>query len=271
MVGKGSIEKNEDMINVIPLAGEGKRFKDENHTTPKPLILVSGKPMVIQAAHALPKAEKWIFVCRREHVIDYKLDETIRSYYPDAKIIVVDALTEGQASTCLLAKELINNDEELIIGACDNGMIWNKKKFEETKQDTDCLVWTYRNNTTVKKKPEAYGWVVVDENNNVKKTSVKIPISNTPMKDHAIAGAFWFKKGNIFVSAAEEMIEKNDKVNGEFYIDQCINYVVSAGLRVKIFEVEKYICWGTPEDLKKFQYWESFFKKYDESLNKNPV
>lgn len=252
----------------MPMAGEGKRFKDQGYKTPKPLILVSDKPMIIKAADSLPKADKWIFICRKEHIEDYEIDKVLQTYVPNITIIAVDKLTEGQASTCLLAKNLINNDEELMIGACDNGMIWDKEKFDDLRKEADCLVWTFRNNVAVKKKPEDYGWIVVDGENNALKASVKAPISDNTIKDHAIIGTFWFKKGSIFVEATEAMISKDDRVNGEFYVDQCINYVINAGYKVKVFEIEKYICWGTPEDLKKFQYWEEFFKKYDDKLAK---
>jgi NDP-sugar pyrophosphorylase family protein len=250
------------------MAGEGKRFKDQGYKIPKPLILVSSKPMIIKAAESLPEADKWIFICWQEHINNYEIDKALKKYYVDALIVIADKLTEGQASTCLLAKDLINNDEELLIGACDNGMVWNKEEFDKLRKETDCLVWTFRNNAAVKNKPQAYGWVVVDDDNNALRTSVKAPISDNPMNDHAIVGTFWFKRGSIFVEAAENMINKNDRINNEFYVDQCINYVVGAGHKAKVFEIDKYICWGTPDDLKKFEYWENFFEKHDNNLEK---
>jgi dTDP-glucose pyrophosphorylase len=249
------------------MAGEGKRFKDAGYETPKPLILISGKPMIINAANSLPKADKWIFISRNDLIEDYKIDKILENEFDDVAF-VIDPSPKGQASSCLLAKGLINNNEELTIGACDNGMIWDRDKFEKLKNEADCLVWTFRNNTTVKKKPEAYGWVVIDNNNNILKTSVKVPISANPINDHAIVGTFWFKKGSIFVKAVEDMIKNNDRIKNEFYVDQCINYVINSGHKAKVFEIEKYICWGTPEDLEKFQYWEKFFGKYDEKLDK---
>jgi bifunctional N-acetylglucosamine-1-phosphate-uridyltransferase/glucosamine-1-phosphate-acetyltransferase GlmU-like protein len=112
-------------------------------------------------------------------------------------------------------------------------------------------------------KPQQYGWVVADENNNATKVSVKVPISNNPKKDHAIVGAFWFRQGKYFVEAAERMIAKNRRVNNEFYVDECINELIEAGQKVKVFEIDSYICWGTPDDLRTYEYWQDFFSDMD--------
>lgn len=243
---------------LIPMAGAGSRFKKEGFKTSKPLILVNQKPMVVEATNYLPKGKRQIYICRKEHLKDDNIDVEIAKYYPKSKFIMIDYLTEGQASTCLLAKKEINNNEELIIGACDNGMIWEEEKFLREKKQADCLVWTFRNNVAVKNNPEAYGWIEINDRNEVKRTSVKVPISNNPISDHAIVGTFWFRKGKYFVDAAEKMISKNRRINNEFYVDECINDLIELGMKVKVFEVDKYICWGTPNDLRTYEYWEKF-------------
>lgn len=248
------------MITLIPMAGEGSRFKAEGYTTPKPLIPVLGKPMVVQAAESLPVADDYIFICRAFHISEYGIDQHLKAHYPEAKIITVDALTEGQASTCLLAKDLINNDQALAIGASDNGMQYDMAAFEAATKDADCLVFTFRNNVTVVPKPQQYGWVAVDQTGKATKVSVKVPISDNPIRDHAVVGAFWFRKGSLFVEAAEKMIARNRRVNNEFYVDECINELIEAGYNVRAFEVDKYVCWGTPNDLRTFEYWEHFFR-----------
>ena len=246
---------------LIPMAGAGSRFQKEGYVIPKPLILVQGTPIVVQATRALPVGERHIFICRDFHVSEYNIGVKIKDFFPEADIITVDKLTEGQASTCLLAKRLIDNEEELCIGASDNGMIYDKNAFEESKKEADCLVFTFRNNVTVVPKPQQYGWVMVDQENNATRISVKIPISSNPIKDHAIVGAFWFKKGKYFVEAADNMIEQNRRINNEFYVDECINDLITLGRKVKVFEIDYYIGWGTPDDLRTFEYWESFFNR----------
>ena len=59
---------------------------------------------------------------------------------------------------------------------------------------------------------------------------------------------------------AEKMIAKNRRINNEFYVDECINELIEIGLKVKVFEVDKYICWGTPNDLRTYEYWQGFHK-----------
>ena len=67
---------------------------------------------------------------------------------------------------------MIDNEEQLMIAASDNGMLWDRDRFELMKQDCDCLVWTFRGNNTVVKKPQAYGWIECDSELNIKKASV---------------------------------------------------------------------------------------------------
>ena len=43
--------------------------------------------------------------------------------------------------------------------------------------------------------------------------------------------------------------------------DDIINQNIKAGLKVKVFEVEHYICWGTPNDYDTYIYWQNFFNK----------
>ena len=256
---------------IIPMAGAGKRFTDAGYKTSKPAILTidrkTGKelPMVLCAVNDLPCVEKngsnITFIDRSFHKTD-GVEETIKKHFPLASFITVEKLTEGQACTCLLAKEKINNDEELLIAGCDNGMVFNQEKFEQEKQKADCLVFTYRHNEAVLENPNAYGWMKVDYENNITGTSIKKAISDNPTEDHAVVATFWFRHGADFVRAAEKMISENDRINGEFYVDQVAKYILNFGLKARVFEIDRYICWGTPKEYEDYQatlkYWARF-------------
>ena len=97
-------------INLIPLAGRGKRFADEGYKLPKPVVPVDGVPMVVAAAKSLPSADKTVFICLKEHIKKYHIDKEIKKYFPKAVIVPIAGVTEGQASTCLLAEKYIDPD-----------------------------------------------------------------------------------------------------------------------------------------------------------------
>ncbi len=251
------------MTNLVPMAGEGKRFKDAGYTTPKPLITVSEKPMIIQAIKGMPPSDKWIFVCRKEHIENYKVDKILKKKIPNAQIITIDKTTQGQTATCLLAKDLIDKKESLYIGTCDATKVWDINKWNSLIGDKkiDCIIWTFTKQFNLSINPKAWGWVDVDENNLVKKISVKVPISDTPYNNQAIIGAFWFRTGQLFVDIAEELIKRNIRVNNEFYVDSIPNLILEHGKRVSTFVVNQYIGWGTPADLQEYEYWENVFLK----------
>lgn len=243
------------------MAGAGKRFQEEGYTLPKPLILVDNKPMIVEACNSLPQAEEWIFVCRQEHLSQSNLEEILKTTYPNSKIISINYLTEGQATTCTLANSYIDDESSLLIGPCDNGMTWNSERYEALTSDpkVDALIWTFRNNSTVKRNPKMYGWVVTN-GDKAQKVSCKIPVSENPIQDHAIVGTFWFRKASYFKKAYETMYAKNRRINNEFYVDELMNELIEDGLNVKVFEIDKYICFGTPSDLRTYNYWKDFFK-----------
>lgn len=73
------------------------------------------------------------------------------------------------------------------------------------------------------------------------------------------------KKGSIFVEATEKMLAENDRINNEFYVDQVVKHILDLGYRAKVFEIDRYIGWGTPSDYelyqKTFEYWNGFYER----------
>jgi dTDP-glucose pyrophosphorylase len=239
-------------VNLIPMAGEGQRFIDLGYTTPKPLIEIDKIPMVVRAAKSLPEADQWIFICRYNHIKNYNIDKVLIDYFPGALILSVNKLTDGQASTCLLAREHLFPDDRLTIGACDNTMVYSKEDYNEKIERNDALIWTFRNNPSVLRNPNMYGWVQVDPSGKANRVSCKIPISDQPMNDHAVVGAFSFKRAEDFLESADTMINKNRRVSNEFYLDVVMDEYLLKGYNIIPLEVDDYTCWGTPVDLEKY-------------------
>ena len=130
---------------VIPMAGLGSRFSDAGYTTPKPFIEIEGKPMILEAVNTLGFEGNYIFIIRKDEYIKNKMKEI----FPDSQIIEVDYLTDGPASSVMLAKEFINNDEELIVANCDQIMWWDAETVikQIRVMDYDGVVVTYHETT----------------------------------------------------------------------------------------------------------------------------
>ncbi|NOZ01447.1 MAG: NTP transferase domain-containing protein [Deltaproteobacteria bacterium] len=251
------------MTILVPMAGAGVRFSREGYELPKPLLPVSGLPMAVQATKALPSAADMVFVCQRDHVDRFGLDRVLESHFPGCRVVVLDHMTQGQACTCLEAEAFVDSEAPLTIGACDNSMLWNRESFDRLRADpdTEAMIWTFRNNAAVSRNPRGYGWVRTDEHDNALGISCKIPISDNPLQDHAIVGTFWFRKASLFFDAVKRQMAEGLSTNGEYYVDVTMEVLIKAGVRVKVFEVDHYVCWGTPDDLRTYEYWESYFLK----------
>lgn len=245
---------------IIPMAGRGSRFSDVGYTTPKALLPIDGRPMYQRAIECLPISDKTVIVTTLPFSLPSKIGtiETVK----------INEVTKGQACTCEIG---INNSnagmyayDPIMISACDNGALYDHEKWNELVNDksVDVIVWSFRNNPTVKPNPDMYAWLSVDPDDN-RITEVSCKKFNQgnydPMKCHAIIGTFFYRHAQDFVNGLEANYEENITTNGEYYVDDVINQNIKSGLNVKVFEVDHYICWGTPNDYKTYNYWAQYF------------
>jgi hypothetical protein len=148
-------------------------------------------------------------------------------------------------------------------------------------QTIDMAAFSFRNHPSSERNPQMFGWLKVadqvagqiadlvavqgDDKSAefpiITGVSVKKAISDNPRGDHAIVGAFFFRKAKYFDQAMKVMLEQDIRVNGEFYVDSMVGVLAQSGLKCVAFEVVDYISFGIPNDLKTFDYWQSFFKK----------
>jgi NDP-sugar pyrophosphorylase family protein len=230
---------------LIPMAGEGSRFAKEGYTFPKPLIDVNGKPMIQLVVENLDFDCEYIFLVRKSHVEKYSglIDTLDRITNGNFKYITVEGLTEGAACTALLAEELIDTDEDLLIANSDQFIEYEHQNFTMLKNQTDCDAMVYTFNAVHPK----WSFVKTNSRGYITEVAEKRPISNI-----ATCGIYWYRHGSDFVKYAKQMIEKDVRVNNEFYIAPVYNELIEAGKTLIPFYVHKMWGIGTPEDLKNF-------------------
>ena len=245
--------KIKNCVTALPMAGAGSRFSKEGYGLPKPFLDVNGQYMVNQATYCLPKTDKTIYASLKEHMSMLPLEDFNH-------VVWIDDVLEGQACTTEKIVNEIEDDPAILLSACDNGVLYDADKFADLIEDmnNDIVVWSYRNNYTAYRDPQMYSWLDV-EGDDVKGVSVKKFTGENPLNEYAIVGTMFFRNKDVYLKSLAKTYKKDVRTNGEFYVDSILNEAIDLGYTVKNFEVDHYICWGTPNDLKTYRYWQNFF------------
>jgi len=227
---------------LLPIAGKAQRFIDQGYTMPKPLIMVKDKHVIDMAVGSIDITDcNLIFAVRLDHINNFSIDAILKQKFgEDIKIVVIDKVTDGSISTCLLAEDLINNDTPLIIYTPD---VYFQDQFDPNSIDSelDGFILTFKANSP------AHSYVSLDENNLALRTAEKEVISS-----NAAVGVYYYKTGKMFVEYAKETLDKNIRTNGEFYICPMYNLMIRDAKKVSIQTVKKMHVLGTPPELEFF-------------------
>lgn len=238
------------MINiVIPMAGAGSRFAKVGYKEPKPLIPIHGIPMIrIVIENLRPRQpHRFIFVCQKAHAQTYQLQAKLSDWAPESHMILIDGITDGAACTVLETRDIIDNDNPLMIANSDQYVDININDYlaHMEPDNLDGLIMT------MKAHDPKWSYVGFDQNGVVDRVVEKQVIS-----DEATVGIYNFKRGRDFVAAAAKMIAANERVNGEFYVAPAYNQMIADGKKIGIKNIgslgQGMHGLGTPDDLDQF-------------------
>lgn len=234
---------------VITMAGLGSRFRKAGYNVPKYMIEAKGKTLFEWSMISLDgfkdSANQYIFIVMKDEAEDVrafisnKCNEIgIKSY----KIIVIDHLTDGQATTAMLANEHWNKDNCLLVYNIDTYIESNEMKSSELKGDG--FIPCFEGNGT--------HWSFVKLDNNQRAIEVR---EKQRISDYCTLGAYYFKSCNLYERLYKEYyLNSENTVNGEKYIAPLYNYLIEKGGDIYISNVDKkkVHVLGTPEELNEF-------------------
>ena len=241
---KNNIPWKDSRLNVlVPMAGAGSRFAQQGYTFPKPLIEVNGKPMIQVVVENLNIEAHYIFIVQQEHYEKYNLKYMLNLIAPGCDIVQVNGITEGAASSTLLAKNYINNDSPLLIANSDQYVEWNSNEcmYAFSADSIDGGILTFESSHP------KWSYVKLGHDGFVNEVAEKQVISN-----HATVGVYYWKKGSDYIKYVNQMIQKNIRVNNEFYVCPVFNEAIQDNKKIKVKKIEKMWGIGTPEDLNQF-------------------
>ena len=234
-------DKNLNVL--IPMAGAGSRFVTAGYTFPKPLIDVNGKPMIQLVVENLNIDANYIYVVQKAHREKFNLDTLLNLITPNCTIVEVDGVTDGAACTALLAKEFIDSGNPLFFANSDQFVEWDSNEFFYKMNENDCDGGIPVFHSTHPK----WSFAKLDDDGYVTEVQEKNPISNL-----ATIGFYYWKKGSDFVKYAEQMIDEDIRVNGEFYVAPVYNIGINDGIKVRTFDTPKMWGLGDPDALDYF-------------------
>ncbi len=237
------------MLNiVIPMAGRGSRFVQAGYIMPKPLIDIFGHPMIEYVIKCVkPSCEhRFIFICQQEHLEKHNLAKELEKMVPGCKVVSVDHITEGAACTVLLAEEYINNDEPMMIANSDQYVDIDIDEYLAAIKECDGLIMT------MPADDPKWSFINYDEDDFVTMVREKEVISN-----EATVGIYNYKRGSDFVKYARQMMDKNIRVNNEFYVAPVYNEMIEDGKKIVYYNIgDSMYGLGIPEDLDGFKQQE---------------
>jgi len=254
---------------VIPMTGQGSRFKKAGYDTYKALIKIHGKPVIEHIVGLFPGETDFIFICRNDMLEESDLRDLLLNLVPTAKIVGIDAHKLGPVYTVSKIYDLIDNEEPVICNYCDFSMVWNYKhfKYEMERTDADGSVICYTGFHPHLVPPEnLYATCLCDENKNMLEITEKHNYENDREKGFYSGGTYYFKKGKYIKKYFDELMEKKITVFDEYFISLPYNLMVRDGLNVKVYSDVPYFCqWGTPADMEQYVKWSEIF----EAINEN--
>ena len=238
---------------IIPMGGEGKRFKNSKFNKPKFMIETKNKTLLEWAIQSLPLdfAHKIFFIIRKNDEQNFRVKEFIKKIMKEKfsnikfEILLLSKNTRGQAETVLSCKKEINNDRALLIFNNDTyfkSVRLKSKLLSMRNQKIDGILGIFNS------KDPKYSFVEIDNDDKVIRTKEKKVISN-----FASTGMYIFSKGSDFIKSAEYAIEKNILTKNEFYISELYNILIKEGKKITVDVADEFVALGTPEDIKKFE------------------
>lgn len=234
---------------VITMGGLGSRFRKMGYTVPKYMIEAKGKTLfewsMISLEGYAPDVERYIFIAMRDENVDVESfinAQCAQMNLPEYHVILLDYLTDGQATTASLAEKYWNPDNALLIYNIDTYVESGEMHSAELKGDgfIPCF----------QAEGDHWSFVRLDESGKVVEIKEKKRISN-----YCTLGAYYFKTCQLYKDLYDEYYSKTQElVNGEKYVAPLYDYLLSKGGEIYISDIapERVHVLGTPEELQAF-------------------
>jgi len=233
---------------VITMAGEGSRFRQAGYNVPKYEIVVRGRTLFAWSMESLRsfinEGCPFCFVARsNDNVGDFIAQECDTLGIRDFDVATIDKLTDGQATTALLAGPLLKSSSDPIA-------IYNIDTYVDP---SGLNIRDIRGDGWVPCFPgegDKWSFAAADDSGLISELREKRRIS-----PNATIGLYWFDSFARYVHAYEKYYSNPERIEAkERYIAPLYNQLIEDGARIYLHHVPISLVYplGTPEDVQAF-------------------
>ncbi len=244
------------------MAGHSRRFQKAGFTTPKPFIDINGKSMIERVVQMFSPQDEFVFICNKEHLEDVLYLSVLKKVSRRYQIVPVDPHEGGPVYSALSADDYIfDKSEPVILTYCDFTMQWDYRGFLQKAAQYEGAIAVFKGFQPASMGDTYYAYLRANANMEMVELREKKSFTNNRLNEYASTGVYYVDQWQTFKKYAKEIMADNNAGLNEAYCSLIYNPMVRDGLRVCLCEVEKFICWGTPEDFMEYQFWSRYFSR----------
>ncbi len=241
------------------MSGQGKRFKEKGYADPKPLIIVSGKPIIEHVVAMFPEDSDFIFICNKKHLETTNMRDVLSRIAPRGRVIEIAEHSYGPVYATSFAFPFIDDGEEVVVSYCDYAMVFDYEDMLKTVRERGYFgaVPAYTGFHPHLLHKRVYGGILRDHDGTMLDYKEKHSFTENLMDSHHSAGMYYFKTAKELKEYTEELERSDISINGEKYTSMLYYFYLRDGKKIYVPEVSIFMQWGTPEDLEEYVFFEN--------------
>jgi NDP-sugar pyrophosphorylase family protein len=261
---------------IIPMSGEGSRFRSVGYQDLKPMIPVFDNRRIIEFVISLfPGEYDFLFICRQAHLDNTDMAQVLGQLMPTGRVIGIEGAKKGPVWAVTQAFDHIDDTKPCIVNYCDFYMRWDYQDFKQSMETSraDGGIPCYKGFHPHLLHPNNYyASCLVDQDNWMIEIREKYSFTADKTQSPQSGGTYYMRTGAILKKYYQQMLDQDINLNGEYYSSLVYNLMQADGLRTLIYDRVSHFCqWGTPEDFEEYQYWQRIFTDYAKQFAPNSI
>lgn len=245
---------------IVPMGGQGERFKKAGFKEPKPLLSIHGRPLIEHLLDQFPKEWDFVFPANEEHLATTDLRQVLEQARPGCRIVPIPSHKKGPVHSVLLAADAIAEDQPTVVNYCDFSFRWNPMDFTNfvREKPTDGAIVAYKGFHPHYLRPTLYAYLREDKGL-VAEVKEKGHFTPDRTQERASSGTYYFSSGRLMKKYFRQTVEEDLNHGSEYYVSLVYNLMIRDHRPVRAYEIPVFLQWGTPEDLQDYLYWDRLF------------